>query len=144
MQPVSVAALTTTTHCDPSYILHLAKSNGRFSILRLTNLSTTWQQLSSPSFLRHSVFWTLHSSGFPPTSPATLRLLHTLICLLSVRVSQGTSVHQQALSSTSITTETLHPLDCNTAAVAKCQLASTCFFPPPLLSPLLSDFLSLM
>ena len=75
LQPVSVAPRTSTTHCDPSYSPHLAKSNGQFSILQQPPMVV--RSLLSSGPLLGTEFW------LPSTSTAIRRLLHILLCLLS-------------------------------------------------------------
>lgn len=69
LQPVSVAARTSTVHCYPSYILHLAKSNGQFSILHLID-SQQPPMLPSPSFFRHSFRHLILLAFLPPLQPS--------------------------------------------------------------------------
>lgn len=124
LQPVSVAARTSTAHCDPSYILHLAKSSGQFSTLHLTDLSATSNGCPLPPFsgalLGTEFFWLSSHLCSQPGAPSRPPLPALLLsgCLQHI---------QPALSSASITTWTRHPLAYHAAAASKAHLL--CVFP---------------
>lgn len=130
LQPVSVAARTSTAHCDPSYILHLGQTSGQFPTLHLTdfsNSSSGCPSLLSGTLLGTEFFWLSSHLCSQPGAPSRPPLPALLL--------SGYQHIQPALSSASITTWTRHPLAYHVAA-SKAHLL--CASP----SPPLSDFLS--
>lgn len=133
--PASICSCTDQyrKHCDPSYILHLAKSSGQFPTLHLTDLSATSSGCPLPPL--SGTFWARNSSGFPPTSAASLGLLHALLCLLSY--CQVSPAHPASPELCLYHHLTRHPLAYHAAAASKAHLL--CVFP---LLPHFLEFLS--
>lgn len=130
LQPVSVAPRTSTTRCDPSHSLHLAKSNGQFSILQQPPMV-----VRSPSLFQ-AVFWARNSGFPPPLQPSGGSFTPSSACSLTGRVSPAHPASPERCL--------YQHLDSPSSCLPRCSSLQTppclCLCRPP--SPLLPDFVS--